>query len=247
MTSPVSGCSANSALDLVAEHLDADRVFLVDRDDLDGVAAHPELAAGEVDVVALVLHGDELADQLVARDPLADLQRHHGVQVLLGGAESVDAGDGGDDDHVAPAEQRVGGGMPQPLHLGVDRAVLLDEGVGLRHVGLWLVVVVIRDEVLDGVVRHQLAELVGQLGRERLVVRHHQRRTLHLFDEPGRGGRFAGAGGAEQDDVGFARVDAPGEFRDGLRLIAARGVVADDLERAHGAGRLHAFSLSSGV
>ena len=234
-------------LDLVAEHLDADRVLLVDRDDLDGVAAHPELAAGEVDVVALVLHGDELADELVARDPLADLQRHHGVQVLLGGAESVDAGDGGHDDDVAPAEQRVGGRVPQPLDLGVDRAVLLDEGVGLRHVGLGLVVVVVGDEVLDRVVRHELAELVGQLGRERLVVRQHERRPLHLLDQPGRGGRLAGAGRAEQHDVGLAGVDAAGELRDRLRLVAARGVVADDLERAHGAGRLHAFRLSSGV
>ena len=34
-------------LDLVAEHLDPDRVLLVDREDLDRVAAHPERAAGE--------------------------------------------------------------------------------------------------------------------------------------------------------------------------------------------------------
>src|SRR5690606_41580513 len=39
------------------------------------------------------------------------------------------------------------------------------EGVRLRHVGLGLVVVVVRDEVLDGVVRHELAELVGELRR----------------------------------------------------------------------------------
>ena len=93
-------------LDLVAEHLDADRVLLVDRDDLDGVAAHAELAAREVDVVALVLHVDEAAHQLVARDVLADLQRRHRAQVLLGCAESVDARDRRDHDDVAAAEQR---------------------------------------------------------------------------------------------------------------------------------------------
>ena len=42
-------------LDLVAEHLDPDREFLVHREDLDGVAAHPERAAGEGQVVAGVL------------------------------------------------------------------------------------------------------------------------------------------------------------------------------------------------
>ena len=80
-------------LDLIAEHLDADRVLLVDRDDLDGVAAHAEVAAREVDVVAVVLHRDELADERVAVVDLADLQRDHRPHVLLGRAEAVDARD----------------------------------------------------------------------------------------------------------------------------------------------------------
>ena len=77
-------------LDLVAG-LDADRELLVDRDDLDRVAADAERAAGERDVVALVLHGDELADEPIAVDALTDLEGHHGVEVLLWRAEAVDA------------------------------------------------------------------------------------------------------------------------------------------------------------
>ena len=46
-------------LDLIAEVLDPDREFLVGRDDLHGVPAHPERAAGERHVVAGVLHVDE--------------------------------------------------------------------------------------------------------------------------------------------------------------------------------------------
>ena len=46
-------------LDLVAEHLDPDRMLLVDGEDLDGVAANPEGAALEGDVVAGVLDVDE--------------------------------------------------------------------------------------------------------------------------------------------------------------------------------------------
>src|SRR3712207_7473992 len=45
------------------------------------------------------------------------------------------------------------------------------------------VVVVVRDEVLDGVVGQQLAELVGQLCGQRLVGRHDQRRALHLLED----------------------------------------------------------------
>ena len=51
-------------LDVVAEHLQADGRLLVGREDLDGVAPHPELAADEVEVVALVLHVDELGEDV---------------------------------------------------------------------------------------------------------------------------------------------------------------------------------------
>ena len=83
----------------------------------------------------------------------------------------------GDHDDVPPGEQRAGRRVPQPLDLVVDRRVLLDVGVRLRDVRLGLVVVVVRDEVLDGVVGQQLAELGGQLRGERLVRRHHERRA----------------------------------------------------------------------
>jgi hypothetical protein len=44
----------------------------------------------------------------------------------------------------------------QPVDLVVDRGVLLDVGVARRDVGLGLVVVVVADEVLDGVVGEEL-------------------------------------------------------------------------------------------
>src|SRR6266704_3048167 len=92
-------------------------------------------------------------------------------------------------------------GVPQPLHLVVDRGVLLDVGIGLRNVRLWLVVDVVRDEVLHGVVRQHLAQLVGELRGQRLVGQHDQRRPLEPLGQPGDGRRLAGAGSAEQDRI----------------------------------------------
>ena len=48
------------------------------------------------------------------------------------------------------------------------------------QVRLGLVVVEVADEVLDRVVREELAELRVQLGRQRLVVGQHQRRLVVL-------------------------------------------------------------------
>ena len=120
--------------------------------------------------------------------------------------------------------------MAQPFDVVVDRAVLLDVGVGLRDVRLGLVVVVITDEVLDGVVRQHLSKLVGQLGGQRLVGRHHQGGALQPLDEPGRRRRLAGAGGAEQHDVALPRLDAAFEFVDRGGLVAGGLVRTDHLE-----------------
>ena len=207
-------------LDLVAEHLDPDGEFLVHRDDLDGVTADPERAAGEGQVVPVVLHADQLAEQLVPLDRVTQLDLEHPVHVLLRRAQAVDARHGGHDDGVPPGEQRVGGGVPEPLDLGVDGRVFLG-----------LVVVVVGDEVLDRVVGQHLAQFVGELGGESLVRQHDEHRPLQPLRDPGHRGGLAGAGGAEQDRVHVPGLDPPLDVGDGRRLIAGRDHVGDDLER----------------
>ncbi len=220
-------------LDLVAEELHPNGELLVDREDLESVPAHPEGATGERHVVAGVLDVDEAAEHGVTVVLLPHPQPDHAVDVLLGGAQTVDAGHGRDHDRVAPGEQRVGGRVPQPLDLLVDRGVLLDVGVGLGDVGLGLVVVVVGDEVLDGVVGKQLAQLVGELRGQRLVGLEDQDGALQLLGHPGHGRGLAGAGGTQQDDVLLPALDPPGDLGDRRRLVARRLEVGDDLERRH--------------
>ena len=193
-------------LDLVAEELDPDGQLLIHREDLEGVAADPEGAAGAGQIVAGVLDADQPAQQRVPLDLLADLQPDHPAHVLLRRAEAVDRRHGGDHDHVAPGQQRVGGRVPEPLDLLVERGVLLDVGVGLRNVRLGLVVVVVGDEVLDRVAREELPQLVGELRGQGLVGLHDQDRALQPLGQPGHRRGLAGAGGAEQHDVLLAAL-----------------------------------------
>ena len=151
--------------------------------------------------------------------------------VLLRRAEAVDARDRRDDDRVAPREQVRRRRVAQPVDVVVPRRVLLDVEVGLRDVRLGLVVVVVRDEVLDRVVREELAELVAELRGERLVVRDHERRPLDLLDDPGHRRRLAGAGRAEQRLVALARTQPVRERRDRRRLVAGRDVRRRCFER----------------
>ena len=217
-------------VDLVAEQADAERVLLVGRDDFDDVAADAERAAAELRVVALVLDLDELPQNLVAVDALSPLERQQHAVVRLRRAEAVDARHAGDDDDVAPLEQRARRRQPHAVDLVVDGRFLLDVGVGGGNVGFGLVVVVVADEVLDRVLGEEPLELLVELGGERLVVRHHQRRAVHRRDHLRHREGLPRPGDAEQHLVRVAAVQPFNQFGDRADLIPAYLEVTDKLE-----------------
>ena len=220
-------------LDLVAEQRHAIGGLAVRRLHLDDVAASPEARAIEQHVVAAVLDVDEAAEDLLARVLLPHAQADELLLVLGRRAETVDARDGGDDHDIAAGQERRRRGVPQPVDVVVDRRVLLDVRVRGREVRLGLVVVVVRDEVLDRVLGEELAELVAQLRCEGLVVRDHERRALEARDHVRDGERLAGAGRPEERREAISSLDARYELIDRLGLIACGEVVAGKSEFGH--------------
>ena len=121
--------------------------------------------------------------------------------------------------------------MAQAFDFVIDGRVFFDERVGLWNVRFWLVVVVVRHEVLDRVVWQKLAELVGQLRGQGFVGRHDERRSLDFFDQPRGGCRFTGTGSTQEHDVFFAVVEPARDLRNRSGLVTRRAVLADYLER----------------
>ena len=68
--------------------------------------------------------------------------------------------------------------MAQALDFIIDGGILFDIRVRVGDVCLGLIVVVVRDKILDSVFREKLAELRAQLRGERFVVRQHERRAV---------------------------------------------------------------------
>ena len=119
------GVDLGEGVDLVAEELDAEGVLVVGGVDLDDVAADAEGAAAEVDVVALVEDLDEAAGDVFALDLLTLFEEEQHAVVGFGGAEAVDAADGGDDDGVSAFEEGAGGGEAELVQLVVYCRLLL--------------------------------------------------------------------------------------------------------------------------
>ena len=86
--------------------------------------------------------------------------------------------------------------MAHAVDLLVERAFLLDIGVGARDIGFRLVIVVVADEILDRVFREEAPHFAVKLCRQCLVGGQNQGRPLHRLDDMGDGEGLAGSGDA---------------------------------------------------
>ena len=146
-------------LDLVAEEADAPgAVFIVGGVDFQGVAAHPEIAARETEIAALVLHGDELPHHLLQIGRAALLQGEGHRRIGLDRADAINAGNRRDDDHVIALQQGTGGGMAHPVDGLVHARFLFDIGIGARHIGFGLVIIVIGNEIFHRIIGEEALE-----------------------------------------------------------------------------------------
>ena len=223
----LSGERVNLAniFDLRAPHFDAHGEIVVGRIDFDHVSADAESAATEI-FAALVLDFDELAENFLAGDGHALFEQEHHAVVGFGRTEAVDAGDGGDDDDVAALEERAGSAHAQLVELVVDGGFFFDVGVARGDVRFGLVVIVIADEIFDGVIGEEGFELVEELGGEGFIVGEDDGGAIHLLDYLRDREGLAGAGDSKEDLVAVAVVYTSDELGDSLRLVAAGIVVA---------------------
>ena len=168
------GVEALYALNLVVPETDAETEIGKGGEDVHRVALDAETAVGELYLVANVLPVQQLHEEVVAGDALAYFDVHSAALELIGVADAIYAAHRTDHDDVAPAAQQGRGGtQAEFVEVVVDGQVFLDISVGGSDVSLWLIVVVVGDEVFDGVVREELLELAVELGGEGLVMAEH--------------------------------------------------------------------------
>ena len=186
-------------LDLVPEERDAPgHILIVAGEDLQVIPPHAKGAALECRIVALVLQRHQLADDLALVLARPHLQiKDHG-RVRFDRADAVKAGYRGNDDHVIAFQQRPGGRMAHPVNRLVYARFLLDIGIAARDIGLWLVIVVVRNEVLHRVIGEEALHLAIQLRGQDLVGRQDQRGPLRRLDHLRHGKGLAAAGYPQQ-------------------------------------------------
>ena len=218
------GAHLADAVDLVPEKLHPDgQVVHVGQVDVHNVPVDPELVAGEVDVIALVLEFHQTAAEFVPAHLHAGAQADDHAPVIDRVAQRVDAGDTGHNDDVAPLGQGRRGRVPQPVDLVVDGAVLFNIGIGGGNIGLRLVVVVVGDKVFHRVVGEKTAHLGADLAGQGLVGLQDQGGAVAPGNDVRHGEGLARTGHAQKGLCLVPLADALHQGVDGLGLVAGGG------------------------
>ena len=173
----------------------------------------------KIDVIALVLHFDQATDDLALFHAVTGTHDEAHLEVVVALADAVDAGNRGDNHAITPFQQAFGRREAHLFDVFVDRGILFDEEIAGGNVGFRLVVVVVRNEILDGIFRKKLAEFRVKLRRQGLVRGQHQGRTPGTGDDVGHRIGLARAGHAKQGLEGEAVFQAVNQRSNRLRLV----------------------------
>ena len=123
--------------------------------------------------------------------------------------------------------------MSESIDFFIDRRFFLDIGSTLHDIGLRLIVVIVRDEIMNSIFWEKLFEFLSELGGEGFIVCHDERWTLEFRDDIRHGEGLSRARHSEKRLEIIARTDGGDEFLDGRSLIPSGGVWGVEGEDGH--------------
>ena len=135
--------------------------------------------------------------------------------------------------------------MSQHLNFFVNRGILLDIRIALRHIRFGLIVIVVRHKIDHGVVREEFLELARKLSGKRFIGSHNQRRLPQGLNSLSHREGLARTSHAQQNLIAISVPHALHKRLNGLRLGASGLVWRHDLKRYLRALNAKTFKLSS--
>lgn len=223
----------SDTIECVTKKLQSDDRFARTRPDLEDVSLHEEHPWLPIGCGSRELDHDELSDEIFEDIVVSHLHTQTLCLILVNITDTIDTGDGGDDDDVFSREEALSRRMTQSIDLLVDGGFFFDVGSGLHHVCLGLVVVIVGYEVVDGILWKKLLELLSELSGKGLVVCHDESRTLETRDDIRHGKCLARASHTEKCLKIIACLDRSHECLDRVRLVASGRVGGVEFKNRH--------------
>ncbi len=170
LISPVSTSNFRNTVDLISKKLHTDAVSLLYAGKFQNIPVHPERSSLEIHLIACILHINESLDHIVTVILHARPQRYHHVHIIIRTSESVNAGNGCHNDHISTLRQGRRRRQAQFIDLIIDRRILRNIGVRLRHISFRLIIVVVGYKVFYRIFREKFLNFPIKLPGKCLIM-----------------------------------------------------------------------------
>ena len=110
--------------------------------------------------------------------------------------------------------------MPESIDFFIDRRFFFDIGSGFYDECFGLVIVIVADEIVDGIFWKKLLELLGELRCEGFIVSEDECWSLTSRDNIGHRKSFPRTSHPEERLILISGIYRSHEFPDGMRLIS---------------------------
>ena len=129
------------------------------REYINDIATHPESTALEIHFIAAVLHFGQAFQQVTLVDFIPFAYVHDHLVIFVAIPNTVDAGNRCHNNAVRALNQTLSCRKAHLLDVLINRRILFNKEIPTRHVGFWLIVVIVRHEILNRVFRKKLFKL----------------------------------------------------------------------------------------
>ena len=146
-------------INFISEKLNSKSIFIrINREYLNNVTLDPEFITGKADVVPLVLNFNQFFYKIITVLLHTRSQRNNHASVINRVAEGVNARNAGNNDNVPALGKCRGCRVTKLVYLVIYRRVLFNIGIRRRDIRLGLIIVVIRNKILNCILREKLLE-----------------------------------------------------------------------------------------
>ena len=162
------------------------------RKNLHYISPHPKGSPVKIHIIAGILNIDQLVNHLIPVFYHAGPKRNHHLLIINRRAQPINTGHRGHNNHISAFRKCRRSRMAQLINLIIDCRVLLYICVGRGNIGLRLVVVVVRDKILDCILREELLKLAVKLGCQSFIVCDNQGRLIQSLNDISHGKGLSG-------------------------------------------------------
>ncbi len=135
------------------------RRLSISRHNLQRIAPHPEDAPPQFQVIPFILNINQVAQNGIPAVHLPSFQFHRHLSPRFRITNTINARNRRHNDNILPAHQVGRRRQPQPVNLFINICFFFDIQVMPGNISFRLVIIIIADEVGDGVFREKLFEL----------------------------------------------------------------------------------------